>query len=152
VLVPAAATAAPPPWFSLAHSGDAVVIAIAGRPVGVDAEQEPAGCVCSLAGTMHPVDAAAVSGLAEADRHAAVIRWWVRAEAVLKCAGEGIAHRLGSFPVLLEAALPAAASDGPAGGPRCTLGPVPSPPGYQAAVALAGQDGPPAVTLATPAG
>ena len=149
VLAPAAAEAPPPPWFSLAHSGDAVVIAVAGRPVGVDAEQEPAGCVCSLAGTMHPADAAAVARLAEPDRHAAVIRWWVRAEAVLKCAGEGIAHRLGSFPVLPDGALAAAASAGPAGAPSCTLGPVPCPPAYQAAVALAGQDGSPAVTLVT---
>ncbi len=150
VLVPPVAAAAPPPWFSLAHSGDAVVIAVAGRPVGVDAEQAPAGCVCSLAGTMHPADAAAVAGLAEPDRHTAVIRWWVRAEAVLKCAGEGIAHRLGAFPVLPEATLPAGtASDGPAAGPHVSLGPVPAPAGYQAAVALAGQDGLPAVTLAT---
>jgi 4'-phosphopantetheinyl transferase len=141
VLAPGAAAAAPLPWFSLAHSGDAVAIAVASRPVGVDTEQEPARCVCSLTGSMHPADAAAVAGLTEPDLHAAVIRWWVRAEAVLKCAGEGIAHRLGAFPVLPEA------TGGPGDGPDCSVSPVPSPAGYQAAVALAGQDGTPSVTL-----
>ncbi|MBO0775217.1 MAG: 4'-phosphopantetheinyl transferase superfamily protein [Actinobacteria bacterium] len=138
VLAAAAGSAAPFPWFSLAHSGDAVVIAVAGRPVGVDAEQDPVRCVCPLAGAMHPADAAAMAGVAEPDRHRAIIRWWVRGEAALKCTGEGIAHRLGEFPVLTAAgALPAPAD-------------LAAPAGYQAALALAGANGCPAVTLAAP--
>lgn len=134
------APAAGCPSFSLSHTGDAVVIAVAGQPVGVDAEQAAGRCVCALAGSMHPADAAAVAGLAEPDRHRAVIRWWVRAEAVLKCAGEGIAHRLGAFPVL-------------AGGHGSSLRELPAPPGCQAALALAAP-GEPAVTVAAafPAG
>ncbi len=132
--------AAPFPFFSLAHSADMVLIAVAGQPVGADTEQDPQRCVCSLAGSMHPADAAALAGLPEPQRHQAIIRWWVRAEAVLKCTGEGIAHRLGAFPVLNEAAA--------AGG--CSLGPVPAPAGYQAALALASPASRPAVTLATP--
>ena len=92
--------AAPVPSFSLAHSGDAVVIAVAGQPVGVDVEREATGCVCSLVTAMHPGDAAIVEPLPEPERHAAIIRWWVRAEAVLKCAGTGIGHGLDAFPVL----------------------------------------------------
>ena len=42
------------PSFSLAHSGDMVIIAVAGRPVGVDVERDAAGCVCSLAEALHP--------------------------------------------------------------------------------------------------
>jgi 4'-phosphopantetheinyl transferase len=153
VLAAAAAAAAPPPWFSLTHSGDAVVVAVAGQPVGVDAEQDPAGCVCSLASAMHPADAAAVAGLAEPDRHQAVIGWWVRTEAILKCLGEGIAHRLGAFPVLQPATggeRRPAGGEGPAAGPGWSLRPLSCPPGYQAALALAGPGGLPAVSMAGP--
>lgn len=134
--------------FSLAHSGDAVVIAVAGRPVGVDVEREATGCVCSLVTAMHPSDAAIVQVLPEPDRHAAVIRWWVRAEAVLKCAGTGIGHGMDAFPVLRAAARnevspgsrPPWAPDDPdrADAAGCSVTPLPAPGGYQAALALPG--------------
>jgi len=132
--------------FSLAHSGDAVVIAVASQPVGVDVEQQPAGCVCALSADMNAADAAWGRPLSEAARHDLVIRWWVRAEAVLKCTGEGIGHGIGTFPVL-------GSPDGPPGpavpgGPEqrmaatavhgCSLVSLPAPGGYQAALALAG--------------
>jgi 4'-phosphopantetheinyl transferase len=128
----------PAPSFSLTHSGDMVAIAVAGRPVGVDVERDAAGCVCSLAPALHPADAAWVAGLGEPGRHEAIITCWVRAEAVLKCTGQGIGHGLGGFPV----------RPGPAAGPvngctvnGCTVRPLPAPPGYRAAVALAGPHG-----------
>ena len=65
------------PWFSLAHSGDMVLIAVAGRPVGADVEREAAGCVCSLAGVLHEADATVLAGLVEPARHEAVITCWV---------------------------------------------------------------------------
>jgi 4'-phosphopantetheinyl transferase len=132
--------------FSLAHSGDAVVIAVASQAVGVDVEQQPAGCVCALSADMHQSDAEWGRQLSEPARHDLVMRWWVRAEAVLKCTGEGIGHGIGEFPVL-------ASLDGPvgmavAGGPEqvmaatsvydCSLVSLPAPAGYQAALALAG--------------
>jgi 4'-phosphopantetheinyl transferase len=129
--------AAPVPSFSLAHSGDAVVIAVAGQPVGVDVERDPAGCVCSLVTAMHPGDAAIAEPLAEPDRHDAIIRWWVRAEAVLKCAGTGIGHGLDGFPVLGSSGrgtVPAGVT-GPAG---CSFAALSAPKGYQAAIALPG--------------
>ena len=49
--------------FSLAHSGDAVVIAVARGPVGIDVERAATGCVCSLASAMHPEDAALAEAL-----------------------------------------------------------------------------------------
>ena len=134
--------------FSLAHSGDAVAIAVAGQPVGVDVERDPAGCVCSLATAMHPSDAALVAALPEPARHAAVIRWWVRVEAVLKCAGTGIGHGMDAFPVLGG---PARTEISPGSGlawePRAAgwasaagrvFAPLSAPKGYQAAIALPG--------------
>ncbi len=136
---------APAPCFSLAHSGDAVAIAVAGQPVGVDVEREASGCVCSLVTAMHPSDAAAVELLPEPERHAALIRWWVRAEAVLKCAGTGIGHGLDAFPVLGG---PERNKVPPNTRPRhipgwadaagCSFAPLSAPKGYQAAIALPG--------------
>jgi 4'-phosphopantetheinyl transferase len=119
------------PAFSLAHSGDMVVIAVAGRPVGVDVERDAAGCVCSLAQALHPADAAWVADLSEQERHEAIIICWVRAEAVLKCTGQGVGHGLGGFPVG-----PRRAADLSVNG--CTVRKLAAPPGYQAAVAAAG--------------
>jgi 4'-phosphopantetheinyl transferase len=121
------------PHFSLAHSGDAVLVAVAGQAVGVDVEREPHGCMCSMTSVMHPSDAAVTTTLPEPQRHEAVIRWWVQAEAVLKCTGEGIAHGLDGFPVV----------SGPAGAPvhGCSVDSVTAPAGYRAAIALAGGTG-----------
>ncbi len=107
--------------FSLAHSGDAVAIAVARGPVGIDVERAATGCVCSLASAMHPEDTARAEALPEPERHAAIIRWWVRMEAVLKCTGTGIAHGMGAFPVLSAG---------------CCVAALSAPWGYQAALAL----------------
>ena len=119
------------PSFSLAHSGDVVVIAVAGHPVGADVEQDAGHCVCSLAGDLHPADTAWVTGLdSEEERHRAIISCWVRAEAVLKCTGQGIGHGLGAFPVR-----PGQSADLSVNG--CTVHQLAAPAGYRAAVALA---------------
>ncbi len=122
------------PWFSLTHSGDLVLIAVAGRPVGADLEQDPAACACPVTGVLHPADAAELAPLPEPDRHRAVIGCWVRAEAVLKCTGEGVAHGLPGLRVG-----PAGREPGRAHRIRgCSVRGLAAPPGYQAAVALAG--------------
>jgi 4'-phosphopantetheinyl transferase len=148
VLTSAHNAAAPGPSFSLAHSGDAVAIAVAAQPVGVDVERDPAGCVCSLVTAMHPSDATIVAALPEQTRHAAVIRWWVRAEAVLKCAGTGIGHGMDAFPVLSGPAraeiLPGSrqawepATVGWANAAGRVFAQLSAPKGYQAAIALPG--------------
>ena len=142
------ATPAPGLSFSLAHSGDSVVVAVAGQPVGVDVERDATGCVCSLVTAMHPSDAAIVEALPEPERHTAVIRWWVRAEAVLKCAGTGIAHGMDAFAVLRGPARNKVSPgprlpwepDGPgwADAAGCSFTPLSAPKGYQAAIALPG--------------
>jgi 4'-phosphopantetheinyl transferase len=114
-----------------------VVIAVAGRPVGVDVERDAAGCVCSLAGALHPADAAWLAGLGEPDRHEAIITCWVRAEAVLKCTGQGIGHGLGGFPVRPGQAEGHGAEGSGVNG--CAVRQLPAPPGYRAAAALAGR-------------
>ena len=120
------------PSFSLAHSGDVVVIAVSGHPVGVDVERDADRCVCPLAGDLHPADTAWVAGRGgERERHRAIITCWVRAEAVLKCTGQGIWHGLGGFPVRPGRA----AALGVNG---CAVRQLAAPPGYRAAVALAG--------------
>jgi 4'-phosphopantetheinyl transferase len=138
--------------FSLAHSGEAVAIAVARGPVGIDVEREPSGCVCSLASAMHRDDAAIVEALPEPERHHAVIRWWVRAEAVLKCAGTGIAHGMDQFPVLgapVRSRVPPGLPPGPrlplepdvpgwAAAAGCSFATLSAPKGYQAALALPG--------------
>jgi len=147
VLVPGPRTA---PAFSLAHSGDMVIIAVAWRPVGVDVERDAARCVCSLAQALHPADAAWLAGLAEPDRHEAIITCWVRAEAVLKCTGQGIGHGLGGFPVRPGPAAGRAVNGCTVNG--CTVRQLPAPPGYRAAVALAGAGRPTPRVISAPAG
>jgi 4'-phosphopantetheinyl transferase len=132
VLLPASGRAARAvPLFSLAHSGDMVLIAIAGRQVGVDVEADAARCVCSLALALHPADAARMAHLGERERHEAIITCWVRAEAVLKATGQGIGHGLGGFPVGTGQATGLSVNG-------CTVRELAAPPGYRAAVALAG--------------
>jgi phosphopantetheinyl transferase len=125
-----------------------VVIAVARGPVGIDVERETSGCVCSLASAMHPDDAAIVEVLPEPERHHAVILWWVRAEAVLKCAGTGIAHGMDAFPVL-GAPVRGRVPPGPrlplepdvpvwAAAAGCSFAALSAPKGYQAALALPG--------------
>jgi 4'-phosphopantetheinyl transferase len=123
--------------FSLAHSGEAVAIAVARVPIGIDVEREASGCVCSLVPAMHAGDAALAAGLPEPERHAAVIRWWVRAEAVLKCAGTGIAHGMDTFPVLSAPVLPGVPGWAAAAG--YSFAALSAPRGYQAALALPGR-------------
>jgi len=107
-----------------------VVIAIAGHAVGVDVEQDSARCVCSLAGDLHPDDTAWVTGLdGERERHQAILTCWVRAEAVLKCTGQGIGHGLGGFPVR-----PGQSAALRVNG--CTVRQLAAPAGYRAAVAM----------------
>ena len=83
------------PQFSLSHSGDAVAIAVsAAVAVGIDAERADGGCVCPLAAVMPGPAARQLGPLAEPARHAAILRWWVRAEAVLEVPGRGDQARL----------------------------------------------------------
>ncbi|MDF3292523.1 4'-phosphopantetheinyl transferase family protein [Streptomyces silvisoli] len=80
------------PHFSLSHSGDLVLIAVAANPVGADVEEIPALSVADdVARTLHPLEQAELAALAPADRVLAFSRCWTRKEAYLKGTGEGLA-------------------------------------------------------------
>lgn len=126
----------PGPYFSLSHSGGAVAIAVsAATAVGIDAERVPGVCLCPLAEVMPGQHAYRLGPLAEPQRHAAILRWWVRTEAVLKCRGEGIAHGFGGWSADEQAGNDHAPDDrGPRGG--CLVSSLTAPAGYHAALAL----------------
>ena len=111
------------PSFSLTHSGERGDHRRRGAAGGRRRGTGAARCVCSLAEALHPADAAWVAGLAEPDRHEAIITCWVRAEAALKCTGQGTGHGLGDFPVR-----PGSAADHGVNG--CTVGQLAAPEGY----------------------
>lgn len=63
--------------FSLSHSGDLALIAIATKPVGVDVERIPAAeTAASVAEVLHPYEAAELAALPADLRPAAVTRTW----------------------------------------------------------------------------
>lgn len=83
------------PSFNLSHSGDWVLIALAGgTPVGVDVERHPAAPV-DLADYTRALGGAeldALAACAPAVLPAALARNWARKEAYLKAVGEGVAR------------------------------------------------------------
>ena len=126
------------PQFSLSHSGDAVAIAVsAAVAVGIDAERASGVCVCSLTAVMPGPAARRLGPLAEPARHAAILRWWVRAEAVLKCRGEGITHGFGGGPAGDQGLDDRAGDERRAGKQAdCSVRSLTAPAGYHAALAL----------------
>ncbi|MFE2499208.1 4'-phosphopantetheinyl transferase family protein [Streptomyces scopuliridis] len=81
--------------FSLSHSGDLALIALADTPVGADVERIPAlDMVTETASALHPAEVAEPAALPEADRPGGFARVWVRKEACLKGLGTGLARDL----------------------------------------------------------
>ncbi|MFE9479821.1 4'-phosphopantetheinyl transferase family protein [Streptomyces spororaveus] len=116
--------------FSLSHSRDAVFLACASTPVGVDVEALPAPRVVAQSEEFfHPAESAELAALPEAGRAAAFARLWARKEAHLKGTGAGLGHE-GNRNYL---------GTGPAGDsvrPHWSLTDLPAPEGYAAALAL----------------
>ncbi|MFI7383854.1 4'-phosphopantetheinyl transferase family protein [Streptomyces sp. NPDC049813] len=122
---------APGLHFSLSHSGDLALVALAAVPVGADVEELTQSLAADdLAGVLHPRERAELAALAgPAERRLAVSRAWVRKEAYLKGIGTGLSRSpdldyVGTLP----------GSPGAPGG--WSLRDVPVPAGYAAAVAL----------------
>ncbi|MEU1037895.1 4'-phosphopantetheinyl transferase family protein [Streptomyces sp. NPDC005551] len=116
--------------FSLSHSGDLVMVALAPAPVGVDVEglataQAVLGAQCAL----HPAEARELARLPAHERPAAFTRAWVRKEAYLKGLGTGLV-RDPALDYVGTGPRPAAPS------PQWTVRDVLVPAGYGAAVAL----------------
>ncbi|MFD8623357.1 4'-phosphopantetheinyl transferase family protein [Streptomyces hygroscopicus] len=124
--------------FSLSHSGDAALCAVAGVPVGADIEErdpERVGArLTGLIGQLHPGERAAIGALPEELRAEAFLGCWVRKEAYLKGIGTGLPGGIGAHHVgLAEGLAPADAPPGPSGWSFADLD---APPGYHAAVAV----------------
>lgn len=82
--------AAVPLHLSVAHAGPHVAVAIGPHPLGVDVE--PLGAdVSGVAAALAPGEAHAVARLPAGERDDALLRIWVRKEALLKAAGTGFA-------------------------------------------------------------
>ncbi|MEU2021528.1 4'-phosphopantetheinyl transferase superfamily protein [Streptomyces sp. NPDC016469] len=95
------------PHFSLSHSHDLIVIAVAAVPVGVDVQRVPrAGTVDALLPRLHPAEREGLSRVPRAARAAAFARLWTRKEAYLKGLGTGLARGLGT-DCLLDGRQPA---------------------------------------------
>jgi 4'-phosphopantetheinyl transferase len=80
--------------FSLSHAGALVAVAVAGAPVGVDAEALPRpDTVADVSTKLHPAERAEIA--AADDPAAAFARLWTRKEAYLKGLGTGLGRSLG---------------------------------------------------------
>ncbi len=116
--------------FSLSHSGDRILVAVAPVPVGVDVETVPAdGLVRDLVSALHPRERAELEALPDSGRPAAFARCWARKEAALKVSGVGLAR--GAVEPYVGAA------DRPAPVPGLRLADLPPLDGHAAALALA---------------
>ncbi|QDT70675.1 4'-phosphopantetheinyl transferase psf-1 [Planctomycetes bacterium MalM25] len=127
-----------PPHFNLAHTGELAVVAIADRPVGIDAEViRPRKSASDLAARwFHPDEQRRIDSAG--DPLAEFYRTWVMKEAALKLVGVGVGE---SLPKLLT-------PDDPAGGvatglppnelgiAACCVEPLAIGPNYAAALAF----------------
>lgn len=79
--------------FSLSHSGNQALIAIARVPVGSDIEALPDTAMCKrLAALLHPREQALIVGAPEKHQQVLFTRLWCRKEAYLKGLGVGFGH------------------------------------------------------------
>ncbi|MFC7302953.1 4'-phosphopantetheinyl transferase family protein [Streptomyces monticola] len=120
-----------PVHFSLSHSGDHALIALAQRPVGVDLEVlADDTLVDDVMSTLHPQEHAELQELGPGPgRGAAFTRCWTRKEACLKGTGEGLTEN--AIRTTLVGTGPS-----PLPVPGWTLLDVPVPGGYAAACAV----------------
>jgi 4'-phosphopantetheinyl transferase len=127
---------------NLSHSGDLCLLAVAGRPVGVDVQQVPSGLdPVGMAARRYPAEEAAfvAAGADATARLGRFVALWARKEACVKAAGGKLMQGMG-LPVAGGSPLRVALPGGPLPGPFVVTD-LPVPDGYGAAVAVSG-DGP----------
>jgi 4'-phosphopantetheinyl transferase len=133
--------------FNLAHSGGLGLCAVvSGRAVGVDLEAlRPMENAERIIGRYFtPREQAEFLAHAAAGRLSAFYRGWTRKEAFLKATGDGLAASLDSFEVSLgpdpgpPGSLLLRVGADPAAAGRWTLRELDAPPGFAAALAVAG--------------
>lgn len=97
---------APNLQFNLSCSSDLALIALTqSLPVGIDIEriEDLQGLLPLVFSQFTPAEAEAISALEPGARLAAFFNCWVRKEAVLKAAGQGLTYGLQGFAVSVEA-------------------------------------------------
>lgn len=134
------------PAFSVSHSGDLLLVALAGidMEIGVDVEQhrQIADSAIIAARYFHPHEAQVLEKLATPDRQKAFFDCWTCKESVVKATGLGLAQPLSTFRLRMEDAPGAVridwidASEASEAWFVQTLSPA---PGYSAAVAGRGK-------------
>ncbi|SOD70855.1 4'-phosphopantetheinyl transferase [Jatrophihabitans sp. GAS493] len=121
------------PQFSLTHSGDAVLIAVADRPVGVDVERaRPGRDRSGVISRLHPMER---EMLRSAPTEELFLDCWTRKEAYLKATGIGMAGGLASHYTGMAGAPEEALPSG------WSFVNVEVPEGYWASAAIAGAGG-----------
>jgi 4'-phosphopantetheinyl transferase len=78
------------PFISLSHAGGFVAAVAADRSVGVDLEPLAQDRLDITTVALSPDEQLQLATVAEAARGTALLRWWVRKEALLKATGEGL--------------------------------------------------------------
>ena len=127
------ARGAPDVYLSWTHTPGLVAVALGLCPVGLDVEGlAPSGSLDTVIAQFHPSEQAQLEAVPSAERVRAVMRCWVRKEAVLKGIGVGIGHGV-RWPVVLGAGSDDASSQVD-GGWRIDDLPVPS--GFVGAIAF----------------
>jgi len=129
--------------FSLTHSGDQALLAIAaGREVGVDIEKECNLDVCELAHhVFSPREIDSLEALPQDDRHRGFFRAWTRKESFVKALGDGLSFPLQAFDVSVDENPPQALlawPTAPEAFERWSIRPVLVERGYQAAMTVEG--------------
>ena len=132
--------------FNLSHSGDLALIAITReRKIGIDVEKVRAGISAEIIGGHYfsKAEMTELQALSPEEREAAFFLCWTRKEAYIKAQGMGLSLPLESFDVSLTPDQPAvlrATRPDPAEAARWTLLSIPVGAGYEAAVAVEGQN------------
>ncbi|GHJ06950.1 4'-phosphopantetheinyl transferase [Micromonospora humidisoli] len=127
--------------FNISHSGRCALLAVsAGRDVGVDVEQAPAGRSVEVFSRRYfpPAEARLVATAPPADRAAVHLTLWTRKEACVKAAGDRLLNGL-DLPVAGPDGLLVHRPGGRIPGPW-RVRDLRVPPGYRGAVALAGTE------------
>lgn len=91
----------PGPQFSLSHSGEHWLVALAAVDVGADIEAiNPAiDCDDTARGLFGPAEIAALGALPDSERRRAFFDVWARKEAFVKAIGQGLSYPLDAFRV-----------------------------------------------------
>ena len=132
--------------FNLTHSGALMLMAVTlGRELGVDIEEirPDFGGEAIARRFFAPLEVDALLSLPLEDRTLAFFHGWTRKESYIKAHGKGLSMPLDEFEVEIRPGHPAglvATRPDPLEAARWTLIELAAPPGYVAALCVAGQD------------